>query len=189
MSRPDGRIEKGQRLTKAISARAWNRAQDAADIVLGVRPEAAGGAMTPIDKAANVVLVRNTTGQAVPMLGVMMIDSVAIDPSGGTLTGGGAADARAREFVRAPVLTTALPTTDTTRVFVIALEPLGVNAIGRAAISGTIPVKVEIVNTTHRFAVMRDGDVTQLRTAACGPMQLAWKESGTGMNRWALGVM
>lgn len=38
MARPDGRIEKGQRLGSAISARAWNRAQDAADHVLGVRP-------------------------------------------------------------------------------------------------------------------------------------------------------
>jgi len=38
MAKPDGRIEKGQRLASAISARAWNRAQDAADIVLGVRP-------------------------------------------------------------------------------------------------------------------------------------------------------
>jgi hypothetical protein len=35
--RPDGRIEQGQRLSTAISARAWNRAQDAADIVLGER--------------------------------------------------------------------------------------------------------------------------------------------------------
>lgn len=38
MAKPDGRIEKGQRIASAISARAWNRAQDAADIVLGVRP-------------------------------------------------------------------------------------------------------------------------------------------------------
>jgi len=41
--RPDGRIEKGQRIGSAISARAWNRAQDAADIVLGVRPGVEAG--------------------------------------------------------------------------------------------------------------------------------------------------
>jgi hypothetical protein len=35
MPRPDGRIEPGQPLRGAISARAWNRAQDAADLVLG----------------------------------------------------------------------------------------------------------------------------------------------------------
>jgi hypothetical protein len=35
--RNDGRIEPGQKLSTAISARAWNRAQDAADVVLGQR--------------------------------------------------------------------------------------------------------------------------------------------------------
>jgi transcription elongation factor len=43
MAKPDGRIEKGQRISSAISARAWNRAQDAADIVLGVTPGIAAG--------------------------------------------------------------------------------------------------------------------------------------------------
>ena len=37
MARADGRIEPGQSLKSAISARAWNRAQDAADIVLDSR--------------------------------------------------------------------------------------------------------------------------------------------------------
>lgn len=36
--RRDGRIEPGQPLKTAISATAWNRAQDAADVVLGQRP-------------------------------------------------------------------------------------------------------------------------------------------------------
>jgi hypothetical protein len=35
--RQDGRIEPGQKLAGAISARAWNRAQDASDIVLAER--------------------------------------------------------------------------------------------------------------------------------------------------------
>jgi hypothetical protein len=49
MARNDGRIEKGQRLSSAISARAWNRAQQAADIVLGVEPSvsATAGSVEP----------------------------------------------------------------------------------------------------------------------------------------------
>lgn len=43
MARGDGRIEPGQRLTSAISARAWNRAQEAADLVLGRLPAIQGG--------------------------------------------------------------------------------------------------------------------------------------------------
>jgi hypothetical protein len=41
--RQDGRIEPGQKLSGAISARAWNRAQDAADVVLGDRLGFAAG--------------------------------------------------------------------------------------------------------------------------------------------------
>jgi hypothetical protein len=37
MARADGRVEPGQSLKSAFSARAWNRAQDAADIVLNER--------------------------------------------------------------------------------------------------------------------------------------------------------
>ena len=36
-TRRDGRVESGQKISSAFSARAWNRAQDAADIVLGDR--------------------------------------------------------------------------------------------------------------------------------------------------------
>lgn len=48
MAKPDGRIEKGQKLSTAISARAWNRAQDAADIVLGVRPGIEAGSLATL---------------------------------------------------------------------------------------------------------------------------------------------
>ena len=47
MSRPDGRIEPGQPLRGAISARAWNRAQDAADLVLGANTGVTAGAGQP----------------------------------------------------------------------------------------------------------------------------------------------
>jgi hypothetical protein len=50
--RPDGRIEPGQKLARAISARAWNRAQDAADIVLGERT---GAVVTPLAGRVHVL--------------------------------------------------------------------------------------------------------------------------------------
>ncbi|NBW14851.1 MAG: hypothetical protein EBR82_43310 [Caulobacteraceae bacterium] len=42
MARSDGRIEQGQKVRGAISARAWNRAQQAADVVLGAGTGSAG---------------------------------------------------------------------------------------------------------------------------------------------------
>lgn len=195
MKRPDGRIEKGQKIASAISARAWNRAQDAADVVLGVRPNATAGDATFTDRAVNYVLVRNDTGLPVPMLGVVMIGSPVISPAGGTITGQDAASARAREFVRRPVMIGDKPGPigigSAERCFGIAMQPIAVGLVGRVAVSGVMPCKVEILDTSHAFATMRDGDVTQLQTAACGPMQLLWKETATApsMNRWALGVM
>ena len=46
MARNDGRVEKGQSIRSAFSAKAWNRAQDAADIVLGVQPGIEAGQAT-----------------------------------------------------------------------------------------------------------------------------------------------
>ena len=66
MARNDGRIEAGQKLAGAISARAWNRAQDAADRVLGVGTGFTGGGATGADPAPNVVLIKNDSGADVP---------------------------------------------------------------------------------------------------------------------------
>jgi hypothetical protein len=65
MSRPDGRIEPGQPLRGAISARAWNRAQDAADLVLGARTGITAISGTP-DVARLVASVRVPVPQLYP---------------------------------------------------------------------------------------------------------------------------
>jgi hypothetical protein len=54
MPRPDGRVRPGQKLDTAFSARAWNRAQDAADLVLGDR---GGINVTPADKRVSRLIV------------------------------------------------------------------------------------------------------------------------------------
>jgi hypothetical protein len=189
MARPDGRIEKGQRLSSAISARAWNRAQEAADRVLGAQPGAQGGGLTSATPAPNVVLIVNDSGQDVPMCGVLGISGVEIDPSGGSLTGNTDADKRAREFVSRPVLRGVTPTADHAESFVIALEPIANAKIGRAAVSGAFACRVNVTNASHRFATAKNGDRSQLQSAACGVLQLVWKEGGTGANKWAVGVM
>jgi hypothetical protein len=189
MARNDGRIEPGQKLAGAISARAWNRAQDAADRVLGVGTGFTGGGASGADPAPNVVLIKNTSGQDVPWLGVLGISGVEIDPSGGNLTGNTDADKRAREFVSRPVLRGVMPTTAHAESFVVTLEPISAGKIGRAAVSGAFACRVNVTNASHKFAKAKDGDAAQLASAACGVLQLVWKESGTGANKWAVGVM
>jgi hypothetical protein len=74
MPRADGRLEPGQPLRGAISARAWNRAQDAADLVLGANAGTVGDAQKyPV--ARNFVYVKLSQSFA-------PLDFVAVENSG-----------------------------------------------------------------------------------------------------------
>jgi hypothetical protein len=188
-TRRDGRIDPGQPLGKAISSRAWNRAQDAADIVLGQAPGATAADAGGFDRLPNFVMIQNNSGQDVPRLGVLGITGVVIDPSGGTLSGTNAASIRAREFARRPVLVGTVPNSSHVETFAVLIEPAANGAIVRAAVSGTFACLVNILDSSHRFATIKDGDREQLESTACGVLQLLWKESGTGPKKFAVGVM
>lgn len=188
MARNDGRIEKGQSLRTAISAKAWNRAQEAADRVLGAQPGTAGEGVTVSGGASNIVYIKNNSGQDVPWLGVLRISGVAIDPSGGTLTGNADADKRARQFATQPVLAGQSPDRNNDNI-AIAMEPIENGKIGRAAVGGCFACKVRVLSSSHGFAKAKHGDPTQLESAGCGPIQLLWKEAGEGPMKWAAGVM
>jgi hypothetical protein len=185
VARADGRIEPRQKLSTAISARAWNRAQDAADIVLGDRTRFGADGQSPIERASNIVLVRNDSGGDVPWLGVLGLGAPIISPSGGTLGGTDVASELAREFVRRPVLSGGMPI----GTFAVAMEPIPSGAIGRAAVGGVFACRVDIVADWHGFASARGGDRTQLQSTDCGPLKLLWKEGGTGQDKWAVGLM
>jgi hypothetical protein len=184
MARNDGRIEAGQRLAGAISARAWNRAQDAADRVLGVGTGITGGGATGADPAPNIVLIKNNSGADVPWLGVLGIDGVEISPVGGNLTGDTDADKRAREFASRPVLTGVAPLSSAHGwSIVIAMEPINSGSMGRAAVGGVFACRV-FAGSAGRYATIKDGDVTQLARSHCGPVLLLWQQG-----EWAVGVM
>jgi hypothetical protein len=197
MPRTDGRIEKGQSLRSAISARAWNRAQDAADVVLGERTIAAAEEMAGIGRASHLIRVENTTNETIPIFGVLGIaDPVIINPAEGTLSGSDLASIRAREFIRSPVLRGVAPVLSQHRErFVVAMEPIRSGSVGVCAASGIFACKVNVTIVTHNFATVKDGDFTQLQSATCGMVHLLWKYRGDddpsslGEDRWAIGAM
>lgn len=188
-TRKDGRVEPGQKVAKAFSARAWNRAQDAADVVLGERTRFGADGPAGRTIAPNVVLIRNDSGQDVPWLGVLGIGGVVISPAGGTLGGTDAASDRAREFVRKPVLTGGTPNVSIYTSFAVAMEPIPAGAIGMAAVSGVFACRVDCVASWHGFANMRNDDRTQLQSTDCGPLKILWRQPGVAQNLWAVGVM
>lgn len=146
MARPDGRIEKGQRLSSAISARAWNRAQEAADRVLGAQPGVSGDGVSGTSAPYTWVYARNDTGATVNRWGVMAITGVAITP---TATPGGAT----AQFERLPTLTIG-DQTGTTTGWCVAVEPIESGKLGRVAIAGAVQVKVADLPKAARSAVL-----------------------------------
>ena len=135
MARNDGRIEPGQKLAGAISARAWNRAQDAADRVLGAGTGFAAGASQDSAAPYTWVYAKNSTGSTVNRWGVMAITGVEITPTSD------ASAAATKQFEQMPVITGGTPSATTT-AWCVAIEPIAGNAIGRVAVAGVVQVKV-----------------------------------------------
>ena len=170
------RIKPGP-LRGQISARAWNRAQDAADIVLGDRyaqtadgPSAGASSYTPI-------LIKNATTGTVSRWGVLSVAGVVFTPSGAT---GNAT----QQFQDQPVLSGGLPTGGSS--FVVAVEPIAAGSIGRCAVAGVVQAKINVLSESDTFATAKDGDLSQLTSSSSGEATILWKEGGTGAGKWAL---
>lgn len=70
--------------------------------------------------------------------------------------------------------------------FVITAEPIAVNSIGAAFASGVCPVQINVLDSTHDYADIADGDTAKLVSQADpGGARILWKEVGTG-TLWAI---
>ena len=78
MARPDHRIERGQKISSALSASGWNRAQDAADIVLGITTTQVPGANYVFQRSLAVIMKISggEEGELIPVGSVVDFDSV-----------------------------------------------------------------------------------------------------------------
>ena len=173
MPKPDGRIEAGQRIGGAVSARAWNRAQDAADIVLG----ATTGTFSDSGPAAKTpyTWVYCQSSVTVARWGVLAITGMAITPTG---TAGGAT----ASFEEMPTITGGTPSA-TTAAWCVAVEPIAAGKVGRVAVGGAVQCKVEVDKDDDKYAACAAGG---LKTGVKGEGLILWKESGTGAGKWAL---
>lgn len=173
MPRPDGRLEPGQPLRGAISARAWNRAQDAADIVLGANPGTEGVPGSPVLKPYAWAYCRPSV--TVARWGVLAITGVAITPTGES--GGATAS-----FEEMPVLTGGTPSATTT-AWCVAVEPIESGNVGKVAVGGVVQCKVEVDKSDDKFVGCSGSG---LKTGVKGEGLILYKESGTGGGKWAL---
>jgi len=170
MPRPDGRLEPGQPLRGAISARAWNRAQDAADLVLGAHAGTSGVPGSTVLKPYTWVYCKPSV--TVSRWGVLAITGVEITP---TSSSGGAT----ASFEEMPVLTGATPSATTT-AWCVAVEPIESGKIGRVAVGGVVQCKASIGNSAHKF-LRAKASTSELESAWSGEGLILWQGSG-----WAL---
>ena len=69
--------------------------------------------------------------------------------------------------------------------FVILQEPIQAGKIGSAWIAGVCPVQIDMINTSHEFADVADGDSTVLQSGFFGTARIIWADYGTGI-QWAI---
>ena len=133
MPRPDGRLEPGQPLRGAISARAWNRAQDAADLVLGAHAGTEGSPGSTVLKPYTWCYCK--VSATVSRWGVLAITGMEVTP---TSSSGGAT----ASFEEMPVLTGGTPDA-TAKPWCVAVEPIESGKVGRVAVGGVVQLKAE----------------------------------------------
>lgn len=173
MSRPDGRIEPGQPLRGAISARAWNRAQDAADVLLG-------------SDATSVTATQGFPQLPYLWVYVKMVVDVNVGDAVGIL--GFCSDSPHSGYtLEESVLLRPIPVMFGTAVkqgqgfryqegnssVGIAVEPIKKDSIGRVAISGVVACNVYCNKSWHYYAKPKNGE-SILESAPFGNIQILY---------------
>ena len=137
-----------------------------------------GGAGSPSRrKDYATALVRNATGEDAAQFTILAIGGVVIDP----MCGQDAED----DFRDAPIFDGYQPAGTPEEPLVILLEPVKAGDFGQGVLSGTTPVKINVLDTAHPCAVASKDDVTALQSAPAGPVRILWK-AGTGDDQWAV---
>jgi hypothetical protein len=162
------RVKSGEDLE--VSARAWNSFLDAAAAVRGHLHDRTQDIATEFLQG-DVVKVKNTTGSDAPRFGVLGITGVVFTESD-----------NAREFQNRPTLIGVAPAAATHRGrFAVLLDPIPAGKVGRAYVDGVCVAKLDLVDASHRFAEIIDGDSAKLRSAAVGSARIIYQgATGTG---------
>lgn len=179
MPRPDGRVTAGEPLNSAISARAYNRALDAADIVFR-NQNTWGSSSSGWTAPYTYVYCQNSSGGVVPRWGIMRVNGIATATTGTEYEQPG----ESTPFETMPCLVGATPDS-TENIIVIATGPIKDGETGKVAVAGVVQVRLKITSESHSFAKPRSGSRDRMDSADSG-YPLLWKEPGTGNDKWAL---
>lgn len=171
MARQDGRLEPGQKLDGAISARAWNRMMDAADFAMVDRLGMMAESSTAVVRPYTWTWCRPNIN--VTRWGIVAITDIAIAAEGTDSD--------------TPLLTGEMPTEETFS-WAVAVEPIESGKIGKVAVSGVVPCRIEVVQSTDRFVRCKNAS-GELRTSQEGQGLILFKNSASALIRLGIGSM
>ncbi|MBI5725219.1 MAG: hypothetical protein HZA50_14765 [Planctomycetes bacterium] len=170
MSDPFAKVSPGQSLK--IPASAYNTFVDAAKNYQNQKFDQSQTAR-PALQQNTIILVRNDSGADRGRFDVLGISGPVFSP---------ADDENA--FINQPALCGVSPTSENhAGKFVILLEPITAGQMGRACIDGMSIVRLEVDKQTDKFADVKSGDPSTLKSCLIGSARILWKDSGTA---WAL---
>lgn len=156
MERGGGRVEQGQRIRGALSAQAWNRAQQAADIVLGAGAGVTAGTTVvsrypavvfPVKIQPALTVDLKQAGYAIELssfgAGQYSNFSGVIEFFYGSL-------AQPRDLITGETDSTILPT-----VFAVTVEPAKAGTdVVLCAVSGICMAKVNVISASHKYVAL-----------------------------------
>jgi len=171
MADPFRKVQPGDRMR--ISADAYNAFVEAAQAYRDGR-QGQGREISHQVRSSGIVRVRNDSGSAVGRFGVLGVDAPAITPTS-SLSG----------FQNHLVLSCSTPASAHAGRFVVLLEPIPAGRIGRAMAGGVVQVQIDVTDSGHGFAEVKNSDPAKLASGATGSAVILWKESGTG-TKWAI---
>jgi len=162
MPRADGRLEPGQPIRGAISARAWNRAQDAADVVLGAHAGTMSGTLSYARPPFTSILATSdfnmTMGYTYSISGL---------------------ETPVNSMWEMPVVRTSTPFQNGSLVsYCVAVEPIASGKVGRVAVDGVVPAWVRFDDDNHtcaNYGSWGGGDTPSLFSSYVGTSQILYK--------------
>ena len=178
---PLKKAQAGQQLE--IPAEAYNAFVDAARFVRERRHDVAQESTEPL-RQSGIIKVRNRSGAARDRFDVLMIDDPVVLPTANeqqfknqvAFEGYEPSEQAHPEAPQRPVAC---------QKFVVLLEPLPAEGIGRATVAGVTVARVNVIRESDRFAQLATGNASSLRSVSTGPAEVIWKEPGLGV-KWAV---
>ncbi len=164
MPDPYRKVQRGQKLKGGVSATAWNAFID--NVKFGGRTGA--GLPTGFINPANTAILR-WPGSSIATLAAFSVQGygpASTDPADNAFIAQGR-----------PVFDGASPSAD--KPFVITLDNILGQTAGTAAVSGLVPVQVDITDTTHRRARPIDGTTANLTSCESGGVPITIPQAFT----------